>query len=122
MTPAETILILIIIILSIVLYFLIKTIIKIKTEIKELKSKYQSKAVLHGTQWEQFVPFTEEFENIASIENAKFLGKPIDYIVFDDDAVKFIEVKTGSSRLSQKERKIKELIDEKKVKWFELKY
>lgn len=118
----EIILILIIIILFIIIFFLIKAITKARKDIKEIKSKYQSKVVLHGTHWEQFVPFTEEFSGIANIENAKFLGKPIDYIVFDNDAVKFIEVKTGKSGLSQKERKIRNLIKDKKVQWFELRY
>ena len=118
----EIILIISIIILALIIFFLIKTLLAIRKELRELKSKYKSKAVLHGTHWENFVPFTEEFEKIASKENACFIGKPVDYVVFDDDAVKFVEVKTGKAGLNQKERKIKALIENKKVEWFELRY
>ncbi len=118
----EAILSVTIIFLIIIIYLLFKKMALIREELAELKSKYKSKAVLHGSHWENFVPFTEQFEKIADKENAKFLGKPIDYIVFDDDAIKFVEVKTGQSRLSEKEKHIREQIKNKEIKWFELRF
>lgn len=55
----------------------------------------------------------------------KFLGKPIDFLVFkgmDDKQIEeviFVEVKSGKSKLSQHEKRLKDVIDAKKVKWVE---
>ena len=49
----------------------------------------------------------------------------MDFIVFkglDDrepEEIVFVEVKSGMSGLSSVERKLKELVNEKKVKWYE---
>ena len=89
---------------------------------EELRFDIRSANVKHGKAWEHFVPFMPEFEKIADKENSVFLGMPVDFIAFDDDAVKFVEVKTGKSRLNEKQEKIKKLINDKKVKWHELRY
>jgi len=54
----------------------------------------------------------------------RYLGTPVDFIAFkglsdgEPEEIIFIEVKSGSStRLSDKERKIKELIEAGKVRW-----
>jgi predicted Holliday junction resolvase-like endonuclease len=59
--------------------------------------------------------------------DARFIGTPIDIIVFDgaDDGnireIIFLEVKTGlSPRLTQRERQVQEVILNKKVVWQEL--
>jgi len=55
----------------------------------------------------------------------RFIGKPIDFLVFkgmdkkEIDEVVFVEVKSGKSKLSQSEKKLKKAIDEKRVKWRE---
>ncbi len=87
---------------------------------KELGSSYKSKVVIHGKNWEVFAPFMKDFENVASKENFRFLGNPIDGIAFDDDEIKFIEFKTGKSSLSPKQKHIKSQVQSKKVKWIEL--
>jgi predicted Holliday junction resolvase-like endonuclease len=48
-------------------------------------------------------------------DNMKYLGKPIDYVVFDNNKVVFLEVKTGSSQLNDNEINLKRLIDNKQV-------
>lgn len=50
---------------------------------------------------------------------AKFLGMPVDFILFEDDAVVFLEVKSGQASLSKKQQLIKKLVEEKKVIWKE---
>ena len=87
-----------------------------------LQHDLRSANVKHGKAWEHFVPFMPEFEKIAGKENSVFLGMPVDFIAFDDDAVKFIEVKTGKSKLNANQERIKKLIEDRKVKWFELRY
>ena len=42
---------------------------------------YTSRAVLKGKMAEQFAPILPEFQYLPS--DAKFLGDPVDYVVFD---------------------------------------
>ncbi len=64
--------------------------------------------------------------NIASAEynladsyngsnNFRYIGKPIDYVIFEPNKVVFLEVKTGSSQLNDNEINLKRLIDNKQV-------
>lgn len=93
---------------------------------QEILSK--SRAVLKGRIGEQIVPFLEQFKYNPS--DARFIGSPIDYIIFDgytelkDNKVEgpitvvLADVKTGkSASLTHTERKIKQAIEEKRVKW-----
>lgn len=85
----------------------------------------QSRAVLSGQFSEQLAPYFPEFPYKPS--EARFIGKPIDFIVFNGmdekkiDEVIFIEVKSGQSQLSKVEKTLKETIQNKKVSWFEYK-
>ena len=88
----------------------------------ELTFSHKSALVKHGKNWEHFVPLMEEFKKIANKEHAVFIGMPIDYIVFDEDAIKFIEVKTGNAGLSKKQKRLKEQIENKNVEWKELRF
>ncbi len=47
---------------------------------------------------------------------------PIDLIAFDKDTIKFIEVKTGQSQLSPKQKYIKKQIEEGRVEFKEVRY
>ena len=56
--------------------------------------------------------------------DARFLGNPIDYLIFDgysnDEKINlvFMDVKKGEhAKLSKKQEKIKEAVDNKRVKW-----
>jgi predicted Holliday junction resolvase-like endonuclease len=49
-----------------------------------------------------------------------FLGQPVDFIHFDPESgVSFIEVKSGESKLSSTQKKLKNLIQAGKVGWLE---
>lgn len=83
----------------------------------------KSRAVLSGHFSEQIAPFLPGFEYPPT--ECRFVGKPVDFIVFkgmDDkniNEVVFVEVKSGDSKLSNQERKLKETIEKKKVRWEE---
>ena len=83
----------------------------------------RSRAVLSGHFSEQLAPFLPEF-NFKPTE-CKFIGKPIDFIVFSGmdnkeiNEIVFVEVKSGNSKLSSTEKKVKEAIKNKKVRWEE---
>ena len=87
-------------------------------------SKFKSSAVNWGFTVENFVPFIDTFP--IPPEDVNFLGKPIDYVGFTDTDSKstcnvhFIEVKSGKSFLSQKQKNIKLAIKEGRVQWHEV--
>ncbi len=89
-------------------------------ELKEAKFKLKSGCVRFGKSFEHFVPFTSDFP--ADKEKTVFLGMPIDFISFDKDSIKFIEVKTGQSQLSLKQKRIKKQIENGNVKFEEVRY
>ena len=82
----------------------------------------QSRAVLGGKFVEQMTPYLPEFKYDPT--EARFIGSPIDLIVFpglsldNPEEVVFVEVKTGKSqKLTVRERKIRELIEAGKIRW-----
>lgn len=74
----------------------------------------RSKYVLRGKVAEQLAPFLDDFG--YDPRDARFLGSPVDYVVFDGlsegDLVRIvlIEVKTGLSRLSSRERLVRDAV------------
>src|SRR3989344_4193464 len=83
----------------------------------------KSRAVLGGQFSEQLAPFLPNFP--FSPTECRFVGKPVDLIVFkgmdgkDINEVVFVEVKIGNSKLSPSEKKLKETIEKKRVRWEE---
>jgi hypothetical protein len=72
---------------------------------------------------EHLAPYLPDFP--YDPRDVRFLGAPVDLIIFDgmteNDLRKivFLEVKTGSSGLSRRERKIRDAIQEGRVSWRE---
>lgn len=91
---------------------------KITQEKKDLFSQKRSTEVRTGHIVEKFAPFLNDFP--YDPERAYFMGKPIDYLVFDEDMVRFLEIKSGGSRLTSRQRQIRNLIQEKKVSFEEI--
>ncbi len=83
----------------------------------------KSRAVLTGQFSEQLAPYLPDFK--YSPTEVRFIGKPVDFIVFEGmdekeiTRVVFVEVKTGKSGLSTHERKLRDVIKEGKVEWEE---
>ena len=56
----------------------------------------------------------------------RFLGSPVDFVVFDGLAegrvrrIVFVEVKTGRSGLTSRERCVRDVIQDREVEWAEL--
>ena len=82
----------------------------------------QSRAVLGGKFTEQLAPYLPDF-NYDPTE-ARFIGSPIDLIVFpglargDPEEIVIMEVKTGKTgQLTPQERKIRQLIEDGMVRW-----
>jgi predicted Holliday junction resolvase-like endonuclease len=87
-------------------------------------SKFRSSAANWGKTIEHFVPFMTKFP--IPPEDVVFLGMPIDYVGFTDTGSKtkctvhFLEVKSGSAFLSDKQKNIKTAIKEGRVKFHEI--
>lgn len=83
----------------------------------------RSSAVVSGKVTEHLAPYMEAFP--YNPKDARFLGSPVDLIVFDgmnDDALReivFLEVKTGSSSLSTRERRVRDAVLARRVVWRE---
>lgn len=108
------------------LIFILWTLLAIKNkEIKalrelheELRFVYKSKIVKHGKSFEQLFPFMSSYPYDPN--NFRFLGSPIDGVSFEDGEIVFIEFKTGTSQLSKKQQHIRDLVNEKKITWKEI--
>src|SRR5574341_408237 len=85
----------------------------------------KSQSVTMGKMTEHMIPYMPGFGFNPS--DARFIGSPIDLVVFDglgNDEVKkivFVEIKTGTSTLSTRERLVRDAIIEKRVEWIEMK-
>ncbi len=86
----------------------------------------RSQAVTTGKVTEHLVPHLPDFQ--FNPRDARFIGSPVDFVIFDglnDDAanrvneVVFLEVKTGVSTLSRRERLVREAIRAGRVRWVE---
>ncbi len=82
----------------------------------------RSRSILKGKIGEQMAPLLPMFKYEPA--DARFIGSPVDYIVFEGYAegnprsIVMVEVKTGKGKtLSSIERRIKELVEDGKVKW-----
>lgn len=82
----------------------------------------RSRAVLGGKFVEQLAPYLPEFKYDPT--EARFIGSPIDLIVFpglasgNPQEIVIIEVKSGkSSLLTPEERKIRQLVENGMVRW-----
>ena len=47
---------------------------------------------------------------------------PIDGVIFGKDKIKFVEIKTGESQLSGKQKKIRKMIENGQVEFMEVRY
>ncbi len=85
-----------------------------------LESKLHGATVRRGYASEALAPLLDAFPvDIGKPGTTTlFVGQPIDYIHFDDnDGVTFIEIKSGSSQLSARQRRLRDLIARGAVDW-----
>lgn len=90
----------------------------VKTRLK------QSRAVIGGQVSEQLAPLLPGFKYDPG--DCRFIGKPIDFIIFKGmngkgiDEVVFLEVKTGKNpALNEQEKRLREAVRSKNVSWDE---
>lgn len=86
-------------------------------ELSDLKSQQQSKSVRLGLLTENVLPFHSDFK--YNVKELVPMFRPIDYVVFAEDEIVFLEIKVGTSQLSDKQKKIRSLINSGKVRFEE---
>ncbi len=81
----------------------------------------RSLRVRFGKQMEEFIPF---FDDLFPYDRKKFyaLGQPVDGIYFGDDKIVFMEFKTGSAKKTGMEKRIEQLVNDKRVEFKEIRY
>ena len=84
----------------------------------------RARAVLSGQMLEQVAPFLPDFP--CNPADVRFVGKPIDFVAFPGavdnkpiSEILFIEVKSGNSVLSEREKEIKNAVQKGKVRYVE---
>ena len=136
----ELLVVVIIILLVLVLYLWNKSKDKRYTEV-DLQKKIQDaikaslelqRPIVKGQIGEYIAPYMKEFIKNYHPDDVRFLGgKPVDYIVYKNyvlaqikenkdekiEEIVFVEVKTGNSSLTAVEKKIKEAIEKKRVRY-----
>ena len=82
----------------------------------------RSRAVLGGLAGEQVAPFLPGFP--CNPADCRFVGKPVDFIAFKGSSegneiseVLLIEVKTGVSQLSRREKEIRDCVENGRVRY-----
>ena len=113
----------IILLTGVIFYFLGRRIKASEIKIHRADAIARSRAVLSGQFSEQIAPFLPGFKYFPT--ECRFIGKPVDFIVFkgvekrEIEEVVFVEVKSGNSKLSSIERSLKLAIDEGRVSFEE---
>jgi predicted Holliday junction resolvase-like endonuclease len=84
----------------------------------------KSRSVTTGKMTEHLVPYLPGFG--FDPRDARFIGSPIDLVVFDGlgagevQKIVFVEIKTGGSTLSTRERIVRDAVVARKVEWQEI--
>jgi predicted Holliday junction resolvase-like endonuclease len=101
-------------------------------EIKKQKGRAASAHTTKGQILEKWCPFLEhpDIDPDWEAKNWQFMGQPIDYIVFDwrenkeinvaDGKIIMLDVKSGKSQLTTKQRRIRDLVKAGQVEWREI--
>lgn len=83
----------------------------------------KSRQIIGGTFSEQLAPFLPDFPFDPT--EARFIGKPVDFVVFRGlaagavEELVFVEVKSGKSRLNRNESSIRHAVAAGRVSFFE---
>jgi len=89
----------------------------LKEKLSGLVSSKQSLSTKYGRMSEQFMPFLKDYPHES--QDFRFIGTPVDGIQFNKDGIVFVEFKTSDSKLTERQKDIKELVRKGKVDFLE---
>ena len=125
------------ILLIAIVVFLIRKILKNNKEFRDFKyqrdndilearkdSNKKQRATIKGQISETLAPWSMTV--VDSVSELNFLGNPIDFIGFKgldgkgEVDIKFIEVKSGKSKLNSNQRRVRDAVKAKRIDWVEV--
>ena len=95
-----------------------------EVELARKDTSERQRTVIKGQISEVLAPWS--IESVNSVKELSFLGSPIDFVGFkglDGEGeidIKFIEVKSGKSRLNKNQRRIRDAVAAKRIEWVEV--
>ena len=124
-------------ILIITIVYLIRKLIDMNSEFNRFKtqkdndilearkdSNKKQRATIKGQISETIAPWSMTV--VDSVSELNFLGNPIDFVGFKgldgkgDVSIKFIEVKSGASKLNSNQRRVRDAVIAKRIEWVEV--
>ena len=137
MAKLETESILILIVSFVIIVILIRELFRKYMEINRLKLAHEGqikaarkdstdrqRSTIKGQISETIAPWSMNAVN--SVKELNFLGNPIDFVGFkgldgdDEVEIKFIEVKSGKSKLNKNQRRVRDAVNAKRIEWVEV--
>ena len=92
--------------------------VKLSSNIEYEKSLRRSQSTRYGQISEQFLPLVAQYP--YNPKDFRFLGTPIDGLQFEDDKIVLVEFKAANSNLSTRQRKVRDLVNNGKVEFREI--
>ena len=125
------------VILIVITAWITRKLFKINSDFNEFKSKRDNdilearkdstkkqRATIKGQISETLAPWSMTI--VDSVSELNFLGNPIDFVGFKgldgkgDVDIKFIEVKSGNSKLNSNQRRVRDAVIAKRIEWAEV--
>lgn len=100
---------------SLLFFLLWRRTIKILKATKFAKVSLSTK---YGKMTEQFMPFLKNYPYDSQM--FRFIGTPIDGIQFNENEIIFMEFKSATSQLSLRQKQIRDIINNKRIKFEEI--
>tara|TARA_Y100000994_G_scaffold211474_1_gene185811 strand:- start:1523 stop:1903 length:381 start_codon:yes stop_codon:yes gene_type:complete len=108
------------------LWYIFRIKISLRAKINEARkdTANRQRSTIKGDISETLAPWS--MDCVDSVKELRFLGSPIDFVGFkglDGEGeidIKFIEIKSGKSRLSKNQRRIRDAIIAGRVGWAEI--
>ncbi|WEU40096.1 MAG: endonuclease [Candidatus Odinarchaeum yellowstonii] len=104
-------------VLTLTCYILVKQNRRLAKEIREMETQQRSLSTVYGRISEQWFPLMKDYP--YNPQNFRFIGSPVDGIQFEDDKIIFCEFKVHKSQLNESEKRVRELVKNRKVDWEE---
>ncbi|HVS14586.1 MAG TPA: Holliday junction resolvase-like protein [Thermoanaerobaculia bacterium] len=105
---------------AVLVALLLATLVSARARLRTARFQRKSAEVRTGQLVETLAPLLADFPVDPTRPDTAtvFLGQPVDYLHFDPETgVTFIEVKSGDSRLSERQRRMRELVEAGAVYW-----
>tara|TARA_B100001564_G_C20291130_1_gene512622 strand:+ start:37 stop:477 length:441 start_codon:yes stop_codon:yes gene_type:complete len=120
-----------------IIFLLVRELIRKISEINRLKLEHEGqiraarkdsndrqRSTIKGQISETLAPWSMDAVN--SVKELNFIGNPIDFVGFKgldgegEVEIKFIEVKSGKSKLNKNQRRVRDAVNGKRIEWVEV--